>query len=134
MWQQDSQKFRLEIQIESRKHVHVMYIGSITISITNERLKFLSQQPCGPWMPLPSILWRNLLSNAIRGRLSSALRYTTQAAPLLTNISREQPRNNSLHPYEAHMNTPERFGNFDLVRQFKLDFTDVTVSKWRSRN
>jgi hypothetical protein len=31
------------------------------------------------------------------------------------------------------MNTPEKFGNFDLVRRFKLDFTDVTVSKWRSR-
>ncbi|KAH6917298.1 cytoplasmic protein [Coprinopsis sp. MPI-PUGE-AT-0042] len=28
---------------------------------------------------------------------------------------------------------PENFGNFDLVKQVKLDFTDVTVSKWRSR-
>jgi hypothetical protein len=25
------------------------------------------------------------------------------------------------------------FGNFDLVRRFKLDYTDVDVSKWRSR-
>lgn len=31
------------------------------------------------------------------------------------------------------MNKPEKFGNFDLVRRFKLDFTDVTISKWRSR-
>jgi hypothetical protein len=31
------------------------------------------------------------------------------------------------------MNTAENFGNFDLVRRFKLAFTDVTVSKWRSR-
>ncbi|KAJ8521451.1 hypothetical protein ONZ45_g1850 [Pleurotus djamor] len=28
---------------------------------------------------------------------------------------------------------PESFGNFDLVRKLKLDFTDVVVSKWRSR-
>ncbi|KAJ6519911.1 Metalloenzyme, LuxS/M16 peptidase-like protein [Mycena sanguinolenta] len=28
---------------------------------------------------------------------------------------------------------PEKFGNFDLVKSFKLGFTDVHVSKWRSR-
>lgn len=28
---------------------------------------------------------------------------------------------------------PESFGNFDLVKKLKLDFTDVFVSKWRSR-
>jgi hypothetical protein len=27
----------------------------------------------------------------------------------------------------------ETHGNFDLVKRVKLDFTDVTVSKWRSR-
>ncbi|KAJ2928846.1 hypothetical protein H1R20_g8241, partial [Candolleomyces eurysporus] len=27
----------------------------------------------------------------------------------------------------------EHFGNFDLVKRVKLDFTDVSVSKWRSR-
>ena len=31
------------------------------------------------------------------------------------------------------MNAEETFGNFDLIHRFKLDFTDVTVSKWRSR-
>lgn len=30
------------------------------------------------------------------------------------------------------MDTSQTFGNFDLVRRFKLDFTDVMVSKWRS--
>ncbi len=30
-------------------------------------------------------------------------------------------------------NAPERYGNFDLLQRVKLDFTDVTVSKWRSR-
>lgn len=27
----------------------------------------------------------------------------------------------------------ERFGNFDLIRKVELDFTDVVVSKWKSR-
>ena len=26
-----------------------------------------------------------------------------------------------------------KFGNFDLVKNFKLDYADITVSKWRSR-
>jgi hypothetical protein len=30
-------------------------------------------------------------------------------------------------------NSNESFANFDLVKRVKLDFTDVTVSKWRSR-
>ncbi|KAF9015263.1 Metalloenzyme, LuxS/M16 peptidase-like protein [Cyathus striatus] len=29
--------------------------------------------------------------------------------------------------------TAEGFGNFDLIRRVKLDFTDVVISKWRSR-
>ncbi|KAJ7619113.1 Metalloenzyme, LuxS/M16 peptidase-like protein [Mycena polygramma] len=29
--------------------------------------------------------------------------------------------------------TPQKFGNFDLVKSIKLGFTDVQVSKWRSR-
>ena len=29
---------------------------------------------------------------------------------------------------------PETFGNFDLVKKFKLDFTDVVVSKYKSRS
>lgn len=32
------------------------------------------------------------------------------------------------------MSTNETFGNFDLVKRVKLDYTDVTVSKWRSRD
>ena len=28
----------------------------------------------------------------------------------------------------------ETFGNYDLVKKFKLDFTDVVVSKWKSRS
>lgn len=29
--------------------------------------------------------------------------------------------------------TTETFGNFDLIRRVKLDYTDVEVSKWQSR-
>lgn len=35
----------------------------------------------------------------------------------------------SVAPDDAFMS----FGNFDLVQQVKLDYTDVVVSKWRSR-
>ena len=28
---------------------------------------------------------------------------------------------------------PESFGNFDLVKRVGLEFTDVQVSKWKSR-
>ncbi|KAL0072061.1 hypothetical protein AAF712_000984 [Marasmius tenuissimus] len=30
-------------------------------------------------------------------------------------------------------NAPESFANFDLVKRVKLDFTDVTISKYKSR-
>lgn len=32
------------------------------------------------------------------------------------------------------MATSESFGNFDLVKRVKLDYTAVEVSKWRSRD
>lgn len=28
---------------------------------------------------------------------------------------------------------PQTYGSFDLVKRVKLDFTDVEISKWRSR-
>ncbi|TFK77013.1 hypothetical protein BDN72DRAFT_830184 [Pluteus cervinus] len=30
-------------------------------------------------------------------------------------------------------NLPQKYGNFDLVERFKLDFADIAISKWRSR-
>ena len=33
----------------------------------------------------------------------------------------------------AMTHIPESFGNFDLIKKLKLDYTDVLVSKWRSR-
>jgi hypothetical protein len=46
--------------------------------------------------------------------------------PLYTISSRSTVR---------HMATSEvqQVGNFDLIKQIKLDYTDVVVSKWRSR-
>ena len=32
----------------------------------------------------------------------------------------------NIKPLETH-------GNFDLIKQFKLDFADIRVSKWKSR-
>ena len=37
-------------------------------------------------------------------------------------------------PLNAMSHIPETFGNFDLVKRFKLDFTDVFVSKYKSRS
>ncbi|KAK2461846.1 hypothetical protein APHAL10511_006309 [Amanita phalloides] len=34
---------------------------------------------------------------------------------------------------DAQYPTSEKFGNFDLLQRIKLDFTEVVVSKWRSR-
>jgi hypothetical protein len=34
----------------------------------------------------------------------------------------------------AHIPDSETFGNYDLVKRFKLDYTDVVVSKWKSRS
>ena len=36
----------------------------------------------------------------------------------------------ALHPPNR---SRETFGNFDLIKRVKLDFTDVTVSRWQSR-
>ena len=37
----------------------------------------------------------------------------------------------ALHPPSS--GSRETYGNFDLIKRVKLDFTDVTVSSWRSR-
>ncbi|KII93562.1 hypothetical protein PLICRDRAFT_49603 [Plicaturopsis crispa FD-325 SS-3] len=41
------------------------------------------------------------------------------------------PANDAQHIHAA--GNAEKFANFDLVKRVKLDFTDVTVSKWQSR-
>jgi hypothetical protein len=75
----------------------------------------------------------------VAGRVAQAINIYSIRPPALqglfrTKIFREQPHIKIPHrPYATHMHTTEKFGNFDLVRRFKLDFTDVTISKWRSR-
>lgn len=32
-----------------------------------------------------------------------------------------------------HNTLPQRHGNFDLVKRIKLDYTEVSISQWRSR-
>jgi hypothetical protein len=86
-------------------------------------------------MPFPKILWRNLLPETVTGhhRLLSACRHRFQPPLLLKEGHSWKHTGSSRRFYASLMNAPEKFGNFDLVRRFKLDFTDVTVSKWRSR-
>ncbi|KAH8988959.1 Metalloenzyme, LuxS/M16 peptidase-like protein [Lactarius akahatsu] len=79
-------------------------------------------------------------------RLLSCLRRrpTTPTSASLFPISRPRLAStlqlqHSMSPtlYPPNPSTPssprETFGNFDLIRRVKLDFTDVTVSSWRSR-
>ena len=40
----------------------------------------------------------------------------------------------AMAPISATSTLPDSVGNFDLVQKVKLDFTDVTVSKWRSKS
>jgi hypothetical protein len=35
--------------------------------------------------------------------------------------------------FHQQRSAKETFANFDLIKRIKLDYTDVTVSKWRSR-
>jgi hypothetical protein len=39
---------------------------------------------------------------------------------------------NSLHFTPRDSPTRESFGNYNLIKRVKLDFTDVVVSKWKS--
>ena len=36
-------------------------------------------------------------------------------------------------PQALHPSSSETFGNFDLINRVKIDFSEVTVSSWRSR-
>lgn len=61
---------------------------------------------------------RTSISRSRRGNYSDILFRTAHAAS---------------SPPTPMAQSVERFGNYDLIRRVKLDFTDVTVSKWRSR-
>ena len=50
-----------------------------------------------------------------------------------SSVPHLQQSSSSPPPPVPMANSNESFANFDLVKRIKLDFTDVTVSKWRSR-
>jgi hypothetical protein len=87
---------------------------------------------------------------SLAGRLASRLSCRRVALIRTTPVLRTTPR--SLLPLPIHRShyasvasvmtagsphgtpqTPQAFGNFDLVKEFKLDYADITISKWQSR-
>lgn len=103
-------------------------------------------------------LWMNSLSTFWRhcGHLPSSfgpLRSfpaSLATLPFLPRATRPRPRFFSVHSSIRALAThpamspslestasvpssPESYGNFDLVRRVKLDFTDTIITKWRSR-
>jgi hypothetical protein len=42
-------------------------------------------------------------------------------------------RTTSFQLSTSMVQSPQSFGNYDLIKRVKLDFTDVVVSKWKSR-
>jgi len=79
-----------------------------------------------------SSLWRRLpLVQSRQARFNRNLEFR-----LNTSLSRwtHTALRASLPPSLATMGQPtESFGNYDLIKRVKLDFTDVVVSKWKSR-
>ncbi|KAH9082169.1 Metalloenzyme, LuxS/M16 peptidase-like protein [Lactarius deliciosus] len=66
-------------------------------------------------------------------RLLSCLR-RRPTAPTSASFSQHTMSPTLYPPTPSTPSSPrETFGNFDLIRRVKLDFTDVTVSSWRSR-
>lgn len=77
------------------------------------------------WRRLPLVQSRQARFNRnLVFRLDSSLSRWTHTAPVRASLS----------PSLSTMGQPtESFGNYDLIKRVKLDFTDVVVSKWKSR-
>lgn len=91
------------------------------------------------------------ISSLLRRRSLSALNRRVLATPRLTLPQRPVPINyrdfqfRAAHAAAQRTQTPlaqfspamaqptESFGNYDLIKRVKLDFTDVIISKWQSR-
>lgn len=56
-----------------------------------------------------------------------------QQIPFRFAHSLSQREVQNIPPKPAMRQPTESFGNFDLIKRVKLDFTDVFVSKWRSK-
>ena len=72
-----------------------------------------------------SSIWRclRLVANRQTPKIIPA---TSRQRNFLFHTSTQEPK---IHPTAM----TESFGNYDLVKRLKLDFTDVAVSKWKSR-
>jgi len=70
-----------------------------------------------------------LLSFFKRRPTTPTLFPTARLASSLTSQSDMSP---SLHPHSASTSR-ETYGNFDLIKRVKLNFSEITVSSWRSR-
>lgn len=97
------------------------------------------QRDC--WMQRLSALWRNLPQPVGRGRSLLAPRTANfvtkkhQCVPSRAFLIREAHTLSlapDTHPISMS-DAPEKFGNFDLIKRVKLDYTDVVISKWKSR-
>lgn len=80
------------------------------------------------------LVTRTTYKTGVTGGASSLLATRTRPPSLdqrlgLHTQSSMASKQNGFPPNGA----PESFGNFDLVKRVKLDFTDVQVSKWKSR-
>lgn len=91
------------------------------------------------------------ISSLLRRRSLSPLNRRALATPRFNLLQRPAPINyrdfqfRAAHATAQRTRTPptqlspsmaqptESFGNYDLIKRVKLDFTDVVISKWQSR-
>jgi len=79
------------------------------------------------WRRLPLVASRQAINNLPATSIASK-QHTYRN--FLFHTSTQEPKTH-LTPM-THI--PESFGNYDLVKRLKLDFTDVVISKWKSRS
>src|SRR5271170_2960571 len=90
---------------------------------------------------VPAFRHRSLsLADALHSKSRTFPRFQRHLTHFLNNASQRRVLRPVAHTMSSLVNgmamTPsahETYGNFDLVKRVKLSFTDVTVSKWRSR-
>jgi hypothetical protein len=76
------------------------------------------------------VFGRCSLSHRPAGRLFSPHSFT----PFTSSFSSSRTASQISAMSSPNSSSPsESFQNFDLIKRVKLDFTDVTVSKWKSR-
>ena len=62
-----------------------------------------------------------------------SLRLSTRPRLRLRHLAHLATRPLQPHPNPGSIPMPQSYGNFDLLNRVKLDFTDVIISKWKSR-